>query len=525
IHDIGDAACILAIGTNTTATHPVIGLELKRATSNGGKLIVVNPREIGLVQFADIWLQLKPGTDVALLMGMMKVIVDKGLADSGFIEERCENFDAFKESLKNFDLDSVEKITGVPGEKIAEAARLFANNSPATILYAMGITQHVHGTDNVLAITNLAMLTGNVGRLSTGVNSLRGQNNVQGASDLGSLPDVYTGYQSVADQAVREKFEKAWGVSLNSSPGLTLTEIFGAAGNGRIKAMYLIGENPVLSDPDANHIKEALEKLEFLVVQDVFLSETAELADVVLPAASFAEKDGTFTNTERRVQRVRKAIEPVGDSRPDWEITCQIARKMGAKGFDFENPSQIMDEIASLTPSYGGISYSRLEEGGLQWPCPAQDHPGTPILHTETFTRGKGRFMPLEYQPSAELADDKYPLTLTTERSLYHYHTGTMTRKVAGLNQMLGQELVEINPVDASSLGIVDGDMVKVTSRRGQVTAKAKVTDISPAGVISMDFHFGESPVNILTNPAVDPVAKTPELKVCAVRVEKSDTR
>ncbi|MFC1992165.1 formate dehydrogenase subunit alpha, partial [Chloroflexota bacterium] len=433
IHDIGDAACILAIGTNTTATHPVIGLEVQRATSNGGKLIVANPREIGLVKCADIWLQLKPGTDVALLMGMMRVIVDEGLVDSGFIEERCENLDAFKESLKSFDLDSVEKITGVPGEKITEAARLFANNSPATILYAMGITQHAHGTDNVLAVANLAMLTGNVGKLSTGVNPLWGQNNVQGACDLGSLPDVYTDYQLVVDQAVREKFEKAWGVSLNPSPGLTLTEIFGAAGNGQIKAMYLIGENPVLSDPDANHIKEALEKLEFMVVQDLFLSETAELADVVLPAASFAERDGTFTNTERRVQRVRKAIEPVGDSRPDWEITCQIARKMGAKGFDFENSSQIMDEIANLTPSYGGISYSRLENNGLQWPCPTQDHPGTPVLHSGIFTRGKGRFTPLEHKPSAELPDEEYPLILTTVRSLYHYHTGTMTRKVAGL--------------------------------------------------------------------------------------------
>ncbi len=522
IHEIGDASCILAIGTNTTATHPVIGLEVKRAVFNGGKLIVANPRHIELVRFADIWLQHKPGTDVALLMGMMRVIVDEGLFDSAFIEERCENFDSFRESLKAFDLDSVEKITGVPGKKIAEAARMYATNSPATILYAMGITQHSHGTDNVLATANLAMLTGNVGKPSTGVNHLRGQNNVQGACDLGGLPNVYTGYQAVDDEAIREKFEKAWEVSLNPSPGLTLTEIFGAAGKKQVKAIYLIGENPVLSDPDANHIKKSLEALDFLVVQDVFLTETAELADIVLPAASFAEKDGTFTNAERRVQRVRKAIEPLGDSKPDWWITSRIAQKMGAKGFDFENPSQIMEEIASLTPSYGGITYQRLENGGLQWPCPTLEHPGTPFLHSQRFTRGKGRFMPLEYKPSMELPDNEYPLILTTARSLYHYHTGTMTRKVKGLNAILGEEFVDINPVDASALGITDGDMVKVTSRRGQVVAKAKVTEISLAGVVSMDFHFSESPVNQLTNPALDPVAKTPELKVCAVRVEKN---
>jgi predicted molibdopterin-dependent oxidoreductase YjgC len=303
---------------------------------------------------------------------------------------------------------------------------------------------------------------------------------------------------------------------------LTLPEIFDAIHHGKIKALYIIGENPVLTDPDANHIIEALKKLEFLVVQDIFLTETGQLADIVLPAASFAEKDGTFTNTERRVQRVRKAIEPVGSSRPDWWITCQIAQRMGAKGFGFEYPSQILAEIARLTPSYGGITYERLEKGGLQWPCPTQEHPGTAILHTELFTRGKGRFMPLEYKPPKELPDRDYPLVLTTKRSLFHYHTGSMTRKVKGLTTLLGEELVEINPKDAATLGIADGEVVKVTSRRGQVVAKAKVTEATPAGVISMDFHFGESPVNVLTNPALDPVAKIPELKVCAVRVEKN---
>jgi len=519
--EIGDAACILAIGTNTTAAHPVIALEVKRAVRQGAKLIVANPREIDLVRFTDLWLRQRPGSDVALLMGMMRVIVDEGLLDSSFIEERCENFDVFKESLKDFDLDSVERISGVPGEKIAEAARMYATNRPASILYAMGITQHTHGTDNVLATANLAMLTGNIGKPSSGVNPLRGQNNVQGACDLGALPNVYPGYQSVADPAIREKFEAAWGCSLNPSPGLTLTEMFEAAHKGQVKSIYLIGENPVLSDPDISHIVESLKALEFLVVQDIFLTETAQLADVVLPGVSFAEKDGTFTNTERRVQRIRKAIEPIGDSRPDWLITCQIAQRMGARGFDFEYPSQIMEEIASLTPSYGGISYDRLEGDGLQWPCPTEEHPGTPILHTQQFSRGKGQFMPLEYKPPVELPDEEYPLILTTERSLFHYHTGTMTRKVKGLNVIHGEELVEINPGDASALGIADGDMVKVISRRGEVVTKARVTEASPAGVVSMDFHFGESPANILTNPALDPVAKIPELKVCAVRVEK----
>lgn len=520
ISEIGDAGCILAIGTNTTSAHPAIGLQVVKAVRNGAKLIVANPRQIDLVRLADLWLSHRPGTDVALLMGMMRVIVDEGLLDSSFIEERCENFDAFKESLKSFDLDTVEGITGVAKDKIAEAARIYATSKPSSILYAMGITQHSHGTDNVIATANLAMLTGNIGQPSTGVNPLRGQNNVQGACDLGALPDVYTGYQAVANPAIREKFEAAWGCSLNPSPGLTLTEIFEAACQRQIKAIYLVGENPVLSEPCSHHMEE-LKELEFFVVQDLFLSETAQMADVVLPAASFAEKDGTFTNTERRVQLVRKAIEPVGDSRPDWWITCQIARRMGSQGFDFEHPSQIMDEIASLTPSYGGISHSRLDNGGLQWPCPTQKHPGTPILHTQQFTRGKGRFIPLEYKPPMELPDSEYPLILTTERSLYHYHTGTLTRRVKGLNILLGEGLVEINPEDASALGVADGEMVKVISRRGEVVAKAKVTEVSPVGVVTMNFHFAESPTNVITNPALDPVAKIPELKVCAVRIER----
>ena len=521
IAEIGKACCIFAIGTNTTEDHPIIGVDVRMAVRNGAKLIVANPREIDLCRFATLWLRHRPGSDVALLMGMMKVIIDEGLLDTSFIEERCENFDEFLDSTKAFDLNEVERITGVHQQMILEAARIFAQNSPATILYGMGITQHSHGTDNVIAVANLAMLTGNIGKRSSGVNPLRGQNNVQGACDMGALPNVYPGYQSVADPTIKEKFEKAWGSELCDSTGLVLTEVIDAAYRGDIEAMYLVGENPVLSDPDARHVEEALLKLKFFVVQDIFLTETAQLADVVLPAASFAEKDGTYTNTERRVQMGHRAIQPRGDSRPDWWITCQIAKRMGSRGFEFENPSQIMEEITVLTPSYGGISYARLEEGSLQWPCPTKEHPGTPILHTAVFTRGKGKFLPLEYKPPMEQPDKDYPLILTMERSLYQFHTGTMTRKVKGLNVLNGEELVQINPADAGKLGIDDGEWVRVISRRGEVTARSKLTEASPVGVVTMSFHFTETRTNLLTNPARDPVSKIPELKVCAVRVEK----
>jgi len=524
ISDIKDAACILSIGSNTTTSHPVIGMRVLQAVQKGTKLIVANPREIDLVRYADLWLRHRPGTDVVLLMGMMRIIVDEGLADDSFIQQRCENFDAFRESLKHYPLDAVERITGVPADRIAAAARMYAINRPSSILYAMGITQHTHGTDNVIATANLAMLTGNIGKPGSGVNPLRGQNNVQGACDMGALPNVYPGYQSVADPAIQEKFETAWDYRLNPTPGMVLTEIIPAAYEGKIKAIYLIGENPVLSDPDASHVEEALKHLEFFVVQDIFLSETAKLADVVLPSTTFAEKEGTYTNTERRVQLSRKAINPIGNCKPDWWITRQIAQRMGGKGFEYQNPAQIMQEIARVTPSYGGISFERLDkEGSLQWPCPTEEHPGTPILHTVQFARGKGRFIPLEYKPSAELPDDEYPLILTTERDLFHFHTGTMTRKVSGLNTFRSEEFVQINPQDAGALGIKDGEMVRVTSRRGEATARARLTDTSPAGVISMTFHFAESPTNQVTNPALDPVAKIPEFKVAAVRIEKSE--
>jgi len=521
ISEIGGAACILAIGTNTTEAHPVIGLQIIRAVNNGGKLIVANPRETDLCRFATLWLQHNPGTDVALLMGIMRVIVDEELLDTTFISERCENFDAFRESLNDFNLDLVEQLTRVPKDKIVQAARIYASNRPATILYAMGITQHSHGTDNVLAVANLAMLTGNIGKPSSGVNPLRGQNNVQGACDMGALPNVYPGYQAVSDPTIRAKFEHVWGYPLPPSPGLTLIEMIEAAYRGEIKALYLVGENPALSDPDVQHVQQALARLEFLVVQDIFLSETAKFAHVVLPAASFAEKDGTFTNTERRVQRVRKAIEPIGDSKPDWWIVCQLAQRLKAKGFDYSDPCEIMEEIRKLTPSYGGISYQRLENGGLQWPCPTDDHPGTAILHTDTFARGKGKFFPLRYIPPDELPDEHYPLMLTTGRSLYHFHTGTMTRRVTGLNILEPEGVVEISAQDAMNLGIKSGDKVRVRSRRGEIVAQARVTSALLPGVVFVTFHFAESAANILTNPKLDPVAKIPEFKVAAVKVER----
>lgn len=520
INEIAKSACIIVIGSNTTTGHPIIALEIKRAVENGARLIVINPMEIELCKYADIWLQQIPGSDVALMMGMARVILDEGLTDSPFIGDCTENFDSFKESLKQFDLDFVEKVSGIKRDKIVAAAKLYATCKPASIIYAMGITQHSHGTDNVMATANLAMLTGNIGKPSTGVNPLRGQNNVQGACDMGGLPNVYPGYQRVDNPDIQKKFEQAWGVNLNPRPGLTLTEIFTNAIENKIKAIYLMGENPVVSDPEIKHIEASLKQLEFLVVQDIFLTETAKLAHVILPATTFAEKDGTFTNTERRVQRVRKAIEPVGQSRPDWSILCTIAQKMGGKGFDFNNAAEILDEAAKLTPSYGGINFNRLETCGLQWPCPTHDHPGTPILHMSRFVCGLGKFNPLEYRPPAELPDSEYPFMLTTGRSLYHFHTGTMTRKITGLNTIEPHGVIEINPLDASTLQISDGDKVKVISRRGEIITTANITKRIPQRLLYMNFHFAESAANILTNCALDPVAKIPELKVCAVRIE-----
>ncbi len=523
IAEIGDAACILAIGSSTTEAHPIVGYQVKKAVRQGAKLIVANPQEVPLARFAHLYLQIKPGSDVALLMGMARVIIEEGLHDQKYIEERCEDFDQFKQSLEEYTPEFVSDITGVPREKVVEAARMYAENNPASILYCMGITQHSHGTDNVMAISNLALITGNLGKASAGVNPLRGQNNVQGSCDMGSLPNVYTGYQKVTDPAAREKFEEAWGVSLSGEPGLTHTEIFGAAYRGEIKALYLVGENPVLTEANAAHSTEAMGKLEFFVVQDIFLNETAQMADVVLPAASLLEKNGTVVNTERRVQRVRKVIEPVGEAKPDWWIVSAIANEMGAEGFAYNSAEEIFNEMTSLTPSYAGINYARLEEGSIQWPCPAEDHPGTPILHTEKFNTpsGKAKLVPISYRPSEDCCDFDFPLVLTTERNLYQYHS-TMTRYSEGLDELSGGEHIRINPKDAEKMGISDGDMVEVKSRRGKLQVRAKITRNSQEGVASLSFHFAECPTNLLTSAALDPVAKTPETKVCAISIEKA---
>jgi len=522
ISEIADAACIFVIGSNTTAAHPIVGRQITRAVRNGAKLIVADPRETPLCRIADIWLRHRPGTDVALLNAMARVIVEEKLLNTAFIEERCDGFDAFAEAVMASALSFSAQIAGVDARDIVEAARMYASISPATIFYAMGITQHSHGTDNVKAVANLALLTGNIGKPSTGVNPLRGQNNVQGACDMGALPDVFPGYQKVDDPKIRKKFEKAWGCKLSSSPGLTLTEVFEAVHSGNVKGLYILGENPVLTEADTTFIEEAISHLELLVVQDIFLTETAQLADVVLPAASFAEKNGTFTNTERRVQRVREVIGPIGNSRPDWEIICDIAKEMGAKGFDFEGPEQVMREIHTVTPSYAGITYERIEGTGLQWPCPDQKHPGTPYLYAEKFTTpsDRGQLTPVSYRPSAEVTSREYPLILTTRRSIFHYHS-TLSQKVAGLNVLRGEEQVEINPVDAAALEMEDGEIVKVISRRGAVRAKAKISEITPPGVVSMTFHYPETRTNVLTHAALDPVAKIPELKVCAVKIER----
>ncbi|APV44480.1 formate dehydrogenase major subunit/formate dehydrogenase alpha subunit [Dehalogenimonas formicexedens] len=521
IGDLNQSGCFFVLGANTSETHPVIGFGIKQAVKNGAKLIVANPVRIPLVRYADIFLQHHPGTDVMLLSAMCKIIIDEELLDRNFIDSRTEGYESLAKSLRKFDLDHAAAVTGVALEDIRMAARLYAGSKTASILYAMGITQHRHGTDNVSSVANLAMLTGNLGKPGGGVNPLRGQNNVQGACDMGALPDVFTGYQKVSDEVAKTKFEAAWGVSLPSEPGLTLLEIIDAIDRKKIKALYVVGENLMLSDPDINRLKRALEKLELLVVQDIFMNETAEMAHAVLPSTTFAEKEGTFTNTERRVQRLRKAVNPVGFSKPDWWITAQLGKRLCGKGFGFSGPEGIFEEITTLTPSYAGISYDRLDQGGLQWPCPSPSHPGTPILYVGSFTRGKGVFKAVKFVPPAELPDDTYPFILTTGRSLYHFHTGTMTRRVKGLNALQPTETLEISGVDASNLGISDGESVRVTSRRGSVTANAVVSKRPKPGTIFMTFHFPETATNILTNPARDPVAKIPELKVAAVKIEK----
>ncbi len=520
IEDFDQTDCIFVIGSNTTECHPVIGSAIKRAVvQRGVPLIVADPRAIELTEFAAIHMRQRSGTDVALINAMMQVILAEGLEDKAFITERTEGFEEFCKAVKAYTPDLAEKITSVPAGDIAAAARLYAKVPAASIVYSMGITQHTTGTDNVLSLANLAMLTGNVGKRGAGVNPLRGQNNVQGACDLAALPNVYPGYQKVDDPPMREKFQHGWHAELSPTSGLTVVEMIHAAAEGKIKALYVMGENPMLSDPDITHVEQALRNLEFLVVQDIFLSETAQLADVVLPATAFAEKDGTFTNTERRVQRVRKALHAPGQARADWQILCDLAGRMGY-AMSYNHPSEIQDEIASLTPSYAGITYDRLDCGPLQWPCPDANHPGTPYLHKERFTRGKGKFHPVEFLPPKELPDEEYPFVLTTGRILEHFHTGTMSRRSDVLDKLVSVGTIEIHPADAETLGIEDGAKVQVASRRGQIEISARVTDRVASGTTFLAFHYREAPANRLTIAALDPIAKIPELKVCAVKIQ-----
>jgi formate dehydrogenase alpha subunit len=524
IAELENSDCILVTGSNTTETHPVIATRIKRAVRlNNKALIVIEPRRIDLVKHATLWLRQRPGTDIAVFNGLMNLILQENLQDQAYIDERTENFPALREIVAQYTPEYVEQISGVPAADLRRAARLYGQAKAAAIVYAMGITQHTVGTDNVKTMANLAMLCGNVGVEGGGVNPLRGQNNVQGACDMGGLPNVFSGYQPVTDANARAKMEAAWGVkNLPDWVGLTMTGMVPAIPEGKIKALYIVGENPVISDPDSDHLVKALKQLDFLVVQDIFLTETATLADVVLPAATFAEKSGTFSNTERRVAPVHQAIPPVGDSRPDWQIIAGISQRLGYP-MDYADPEAIFEEIRQVTPSYAGITYARLEaEGGLQWPCPTTEHPGTVYLHRGQFSRGKGAFFAIDHRDPAEMPDADYPLVLTTGRLLYQYHTGTMSRRAPGLEEKAPECLVEISAADAVTFGITDGEPVRVKTRRGEMVARASVSSKAVSGTIFIPFHFHEAAVNQLTNAALDPVAKIPEYKVCAVHIEKA---
>jgi formate dehydrogenase alpha subunit len=521
VNELENADCILVIGSNTTSSHPLVATRIFRAKQKGAKLIVADPRKIQLAMMADVYVRQNLGTDVALINGIIHVIVERGWHDKSFIEKRTEGFEELKKVIDNYPPKKVADITGIAAKDIVKIAEYYGTAQAGSIVYCMGITQHITGVDNVKSLANLAMLTGNVGKEATGVNPLRGQNNVQGACDMGGLPNVYPGYQPVNTIDNQKKFESAWNAKLSDQVGLTIPEMLSGLAEDAVKALYVVGENPMLSDPDAAHVEKSLKAAELLVVQDIFLTPTAELAHVVLPGTSFAEKEGTFTNTERCVQRVRQAIEPIGESRPDWYIIQELSTRFGYP-MKYDSPEAIMNEIATLTPSYGGITYDRLEGKGLQWPCPNTEHPGTKFLHKDQFVRGKGLFHAIEYKPPAEMIDDEFPIWLTTGRVYAHYHTGTMTRNSPTLNAEMEECSLELHPEDASRLGVCQNDKVRVASRRGQITAKAMVTERVARGMVFIPFHFIESRVNLLTNPAHDPTAKIPEYKVCAVKVEKA---
>jgi len=528
------AQAFFVIGSNTTEQHPVFGTMIRHAVRyRGAQLVVADPRRIDLVDFATLHLRHRPGTDIALINGLMHIVLERGWQDQEFIETRTEFFEVFISSIQDYTPPKVEEITGVPASLLHEAAKILASCKPTAVMWAMGITQHIVGVRNVMALANLQMLLGNMGKPGGGVNPLRGQNNVQGACDMGGLPNVYPAYQPVSSEENREKFLKAWGATSSTSVGLTVTEMIPGVLEGKIHALYVLGEDPLMSDPDTNHIRRCIESLDFLVLQEIFPSETSIYADVLLPGASFAEKTGTFTNTERRVQMVHQAIDPLGEARPDWWIIAQVAERILERiperiqneapnaGWNYSSTSDILSEINTLAPSYGGITHTRLERGErLQWPCPNSDHPGTPILHTREFTRGKGKFMPIEHIPPAEKPDEEFPMVMSTGRVLYHWHGGQMTRRAKGLMQVYGESLVELNPEDARRIGINGKTRVRITSRRGSIEAKAWITDRVPPGMVYANFHFPEASANELTHASLDPVAKIPEYKITAVRVE-----
>ena len=513
---------IMLVGSNPEEAHPVIGMQIRQAVQRGCKLIVVDPRDIDLAKKADIHIKIRPGTNVAFANGIMNIIIEEGLQDMDFINSRTEGYEEIKEIVKDYTPEKVAKICHIDEADLRKAAIMYAKAEKAPILYCLGVTEHSTGTEGVMSMSNMAMLVGKLGKEGCGVNPIRGQNNVQGACDMGAMPTDFPGYQKVDNPEVISKFEQAWGVKLNSNPGIKATEVFPAAIRGDIKGLYIFGEDPVVTDADTNHIIKALESLDFLVMSELFMTETAQYADVILPGVSYAEKEGTFSNTERRVQRVRKAVELDGEMRLDTDIFIDLMNRMGYPQPHLTS-AQIMDEIASLTPSFAGISHERLDKvGSLQWPCTSKDHPGTPILHTEHFAKGIGTFYPAKYTPSAELPDDEYPMLLMTGRILYHYTTRAMTGRTKELMQIAGKSFIEMNTKDAEKLGIKNGDKVKVSSRRGQIETTARVGEKVSPGETWMPFHFPDGNANWLTNAALDKFAKAPEYKVCAIKVEKS---
>lgn len=520
IAELEHAPFILACGTNTTESHPVISLRLKRAVANGTRLVVVDPRRIELTEFADRWLPIKIGTDIALFNAMAHVIIREGLYDKSFIEERTSGFEDLSQFLASHTPERAEEITGIPAQDIIATAREYASAERASIAYTLGMTEHTTGVRNVQSLANLALLTGNLGRRNAGVNPLRGQNNVQGAGDMGCIPYFFPGYQQVKSAEIREAWSASWDVELSAKPGVTKVAALEEMLEGNIRALYIMGENTLVSDANAGLTRRALQATDFLVVQDMFMTETAEMADVVLPAASFAEVDGTFTNSERRVQRIRKAVDPPGDAKPDWQIVMELSQRLGYDAH-YDHPSEIWDEVRRNTPVLRGITYERIDSVGLQWPCPTEDHPGTEFLHEGEFVNGRGLFKQIEYPGPAEPTDEQYPLVLTTGRRRSTYHTGTMTRRASGFEQLVPNEWLEVNPQDAHEMDLQDGERVDMVSRRGRVAVRVKITDRSPPGVVFTSFHFpGEVLTNAVTSDLYDPITETPAYKACAVRIE-----